>query len=78
MTDDPKTDDPDKIATWLIQQHGTKGAYFAAIDGAAQALNDGDGYRLSIWRDVKRTLTERAKLGNPTEPDPIGASDPPA
>ena len=56
------TDDPNKIATWLIKEHGPDGAYLAAIDGAAQAMSDGDGYRLSIWRDVKRTLTERAKL----------------
>ena len=56
MTDDPKTDDPDKIATWLIQQHGTKGAYFAAIDGAAQALNDGEAPRKS-WRWLTRRRT---------------------
>ena len=55
------SDDPEKIATWLIQEHGTEGAYLAAVDGASQALRDGEGYRLSIWRDVKRLLTQRAK-----------------
>lgn len=55
------TDDPEKIATWLIQEHGTEGAYLAAVDGAAQALRAGEGYRLSIWREVKQTLAQRAQ-----------------
>ena len=53
---------PQPERTLTIKEHGPDGAYLAAIDGAAQAMSDGDGYRLSIWRDVKRTLTERAKL----------------
>ena len=55
------SDDPEEIVTWLIQEHGNEGAYLAAVDGATQALRDGEGYRLSIWRDVKRLLTQRAR-----------------
>ena len=49
------------LETWLIKEHGADGAYLAAVEGAATALKEGDGYRLSVWRDVKRTLTERAR-----------------
>jgi len=74
MTDD----DPNKIATWLIKEHGPEGAYFVAIDAASQAMNAGEGYRLSIWRDVKRILTERAKQRDAMPPDDRGQIDEPS
>ena len=54
-------DDPTKIADWLLDQHGPDGAYSAALEGVSEANREGPGYRLSIWRDVKRTILERTE-----------------
>ena len=56
-------EDLTEIADWLLAQHGPDGAYRAALEGVSKAHTDGARYRLSIWRDVKRTILERADAG---------------
>ena len=53
-------EDPTEIADWLLAQHGPDGAYRVALEGVSKANTDGARYRLSIWRDVKRTILERS------------------
>ncbi len=50
-------DDPNEIAEYLIVQHGLDGAITVALESAATAK---DNYVLSVWREVKRVLKERA------------------
>jgi len=55
-----KQENPTEIAAWLIQQHGQDGAYKAALDGVLKAQEEGDNYRLSVWREVKALLGKRS------------------
>ena len=52
-------DDPTEIAGHLIEQHGVDGAVEAVREGVTAAHANGDNYRLSVWREVKRALNER-------------------
>jgi hypothetical protein len=52
-------DNPDHIADWLIEEHGPEGAKQAALNGVFQALDVGDNYRLSVWREVRHALAQR-------------------
>jgi hypothetical protein len=52
-------DDPNQIADWLIEEHGQEGAKQVALDGVFQALDVGDNYRLSVWREVRHVLAQR-------------------
>ncbi len=52
-------DDPSQIADHLIEQHGVYGALEMVREGIATAHANGDRYRLSVWRDVKRILQDR-------------------
>ena len=52
-------DDPSQIADHLIGQHGVDGALEMVREGIATAHANGDRYRLSVWRDVKRILQDR-------------------
>jgi hypothetical protein len=52
-------DDPSQIANHLIEQHGVDGALQSVIDGIATAHADGDNYRLSVWREVRRVLRDK-------------------
>ena len=51
--------DPKNIADNLIREHGVDGAYQAALVGAMDAQRDGDNYRLSVWREIKRILRDK-------------------
>ncbi len=53
------TDDPNRIADHLIEQHGDQGALTAMREGIAAAHASGDKYRLSIWREVRQVLQDR-------------------
>ena len=55
-----RCDDPQSIATYLLQQHGQKDAYEVALKGVMEAQAEGDNYRLSIWREVKALLVATA------------------
>ena len=52
-------DDPNQIADNLIEQHGVDGALEMVREGIATAHANGDNYRLSVWRDVRRILQAR-------------------
>ena len=51
-----RKDDPQETADYLLKKHGQGEAYAVALQGAVDAQDAGDNYRLSIWRDVKRLL----------------------
>jgi len=51
-------DNPDQLASHLIEQHGIEGALTAAIEGIAAAHASGDNYGLSVWREVRRALRD--------------------
>ncbi len=51
-------DNPDQLASHLIEQHGVDGALEAAREGIAAAHASGDNYSLSVWREVRRALRE--------------------
>lgn len=50
-------DNPQQVAAYLLKEHGTEGAYSAALRGALEAQEVGDNYRLSVWREVKLILS---------------------
>ena len=52
-------DDPSHIANNLIAQHGVDGALASVREGIAMAHADGDNYRLSVWREVRRVLRDK-------------------
>ena len=52
-------DNPNQIADSLAEQHGIEGALKTARAGIAAAHTSGDNYGLSIWRDVRRVLTDK-------------------
>ena len=54
--DEPVKDDPKEIAEHLVSEHGLDGAMEAVMVGITEAHEQGDMYRLSIWRDVRRIL----------------------
>ncbi len=59
----PMSDDPSKIAKFLILEHGPDRAMEIALEGTTTANEQGNYYRLSVWREVKRILRERIGVG---------------
>ena len=59
MSDEAKSDEPKKIANFLIREHGIGHAMDKAVEGTSTANRQGDNYGLSVWREVKRILRER-------------------
>ena len=58
----PMKDDPQEIADHLISEHGLDGAMEAVMNCITEAHEQGDMYRLSVWRDVRRILeTKKAE-----------------
>jgi hypothetical protein len=55
-------DDPRETAEFLLKMHGQQEAFAVALQGAVDAQEAGDNYRLSVWREVKRFL-KQAELG---------------
>lgn len=51
-------DDPEQIAATLVQQHGLERARFEVLAGVMKAHQHEDNYALSVWRDVKRILSQ--------------------
>jgi len=51
-------DNPDQLASHLIEQHGVDGALKAAREGIAAAHASGDNYGLSVWREVRLALRD--------------------
>ncbi len=49
---------PSEMASSLIHQHGKHLAMRLAMEETIKAQDKNDNYSLSIWRDVKRILSE--------------------
>lgn len=63
------SDDPKQIADDLIEQHSTDGALNAVREGIAAAHANGDNFRLSVWREVRRVLRDKQRdVGNEEAP----------
>ena len=60
-------DDPNQIAHDLIAQHGADGALNSVRDEIASAHADGDNYRLSVWREVRRALRDKRNAADTKE-----------
>jgi hypothetical protein len=60
-------DNPSQIADHLIGQHGVDGALDAVREGVAAAQANGDNYRLSVWRDVRRVLQAKTEAADKHE-----------
>ena len=62
MSSKPQTgevqDDPHEIANWLIREHGLIGARQVVLGGVLEAQEQGDFYRLSVYREVRRILAQ--------------------
>ena len=54
-------DDPKEIAMHLIRDNGISRAQQIAVEGTTSANENGDFYRLSVWREVKHILQELAE-----------------
>jgi len=54
----PFDDDPGEIARFLVAENGLERARQIAVEGTTRANEEGDFYRLSIWREVKGVLRE--------------------
>lgn len=52
-------DDPGRIANHLIAQHGVDGALATVRGGIEASHANGDNYRLSVWREVGRSLRDK-------------------
>ena len=53
------TNDPNIIADQMIQEHGLDGALQNAQEATQVSLKARDNYSASVWRDIKRVLSER-------------------
>jgi len=51
-------DDPEAIAKFLVSENGLERARQIAVEGTTRANEEGDFYRLSVWREVKGVLRE--------------------
>ena len=54
-----KSDEPNQIADQLIREHGLKEAMNVVMQRVAETYGAGDGYRLSVLREVKYILAVR-------------------
>ena len=53
------SDNPADIAERLVHQHGLDHALQVAMEETYAAQKQGDNFKLSIWRDVRRYLRQR-------------------
>ena len=58
-----RSEEPNKIADELIREHGLKEAMDVVMKRVAQTYGEGDGYQLSVLREVKYILAVRAREG---------------
>jgi len=56
--DDILSDDPVEIVKFLIKENGLDRARQIALEGTTIANEEGNFYRLSIWREVKLALRD--------------------
>jgi len=60
-------DNPIQIVDDLIGQHGVDGALGAVREGIEAAKENGDNYRLSVWREVRRVLQAKKEVADNRE-----------
>ena len=60
-------DNPSQIADHLIEQHGVDGALETVREGISAAHANGDNYRLSVWREVRRILRDKPDAADDQE-----------
>ncbi|MBT3787599.1 MAG: hypothetical protein HOE83_12605 [Alphaproteobacteria bacterium] len=66
-TNRTQKDNPQETADYLLKKHGQHEAYAVALQGAVDAQDSGDNYRLSVWREVKYLL----KQGGSSSEEPV-------
>lgn len=52
------SDDPMEIVKFLVRENGLVRAREIAMEGTTSANLEGNFYRLSVWREVKRILRD--------------------
>ena len=52
------SDDPVEIVRFLVKENGLDRARQIAMEGTTSANQEGNFYRLSIWREVKHALRD--------------------
>ena len=60
--DQPLLDDPLEISRFLVKENGLDRARQIALEGTTSANQDGDFYRLSVWREVKHVLRDWTEM----------------
>ena len=69
MSSSRMSNDPNQIADYLIEQRSFDGALIAVQEGIATAHTEGNNYRLSVWREVRRVLRDKQRnAGNEEAP----------
>lgn len=53
--------DPLEMATSLVRENGLDRARQIALEGTTSANEQGNFYRLSVWREIKRILKDWAE-----------------
>ncbi len=56
--DQTSSDDPMEIVRFLVRQNGLDRARQIALEGTTSANQEGNLYRLSVWREVKHVLRD--------------------
>ena len=57
-------DNPSQIVDHLVGQHGVDGAFEAVREGIEAAKENGDNYRLSVWREVRVVLQAKMETAD--------------
>ena len=63
--DQTSSDDPMEIVRFLVRKNGLDRARQIALEGTTSANQEGNLYRLSVWREVKHVLRDWTE--NPEE-----------
>ena len=66
-------DNPEEIAAHLIKVNGLEGALEKTLAGIFKSNAKGDNYSLSVWRDVRRIITNQMPKPNmdPEKPESV-------
>jgi len=66
-------DNPVEIAEHLIKVNGLEGALEKTLAGILKSNAKGDNYSLSVWRDVRRIITDQMPKPNmdPERPESV-------
>ena len=70
-----KPDHPSTIAADLLKEQGPQRAIEVAMECVYEAQQRGDNYKLSIWREVKRVLSEISAVPTTNNHPTTGAVD---